>query len=272
MLAETAAPAAPSPTPSTAARASCRPQTRVRAFRAQSADYKYRARAGGRRRPSGKLASVPRLASDAGFYLFDGIDHPLRIKITSSSTTAYYELDLAGNVRGLRASGGASLGGYRYSAFGVTLEDTTSITQPLRWKARWWSPVAGGTYDVRARQWSPELGVFLSVDEFDWFSETTTLWGWPGMSPSRYSDPRGRGSPGVGPPGPIPPPGGGGQTCGGRESKRKDHCDWIYNRCHGFCNKKSTGIGTPAKCEDCCNRSYSMCMAGSNIVPECWNE
>ena len=69
-------------------------------------------------------------------------------------------------MRGLRASGGASLGGYRYSAFGQTLEDTTSITQPLRWKARWFSPVAGGTYDVRARQWSPELGIFLSVDEF----------------------------------------------------------------------------------------------------------
>jgi len=30
----------------------------------------------------------------------------------------YYEVDLAGNVRGLRASGDASLGGYRYSAFG----------------------------------------------------------------------------------------------------------------------------------------------------------
>ena len=28
-------------------------------------------------------------------YLFDGIDHPLRIK--RGSTTAYYELDLAGS-------------------------------------------------------------------------------------------------------------------------------------------------------------------------------
>ena len=84
-------------------------------------------------------------------YLFDGIDHPLRIKVAASNTIAYYELDLAGNVRGLRASGGASLGGYRYSAFGQTLEDTSSITQSLRWKGRWFSPVAGGTYDVRAR-------------------------------------------------------------------------------------------------------------------------
>lgn len=115
------------------------------------------------------------------------------MKQTATSTTAYYEVDLAGNVRGLRASGGASLGGYRYSAFGQTLEDTTSITQPLRWKGRWWSPVAGGTYDVRARQWSPELGVFLSVDEFDFHEDKTTLWGWPNQNPTRFSDPQGRG-------------------------------------------------------------------------------
>jgi len=180
MLAETAAPATPSPTRSTAARASRRPQTRVRAFRAQSVDYKYRARRVVRRRPSGKSASVRRLASDAGFYLFDGIDHPLRIK--QGTTTAYYELDLAGNVRGLRASGGASLGDYRYSAFGQTLEDTTSITQPLRWKGRWFSPVAGGTYDVRARQWSPELGIFLSVDEFGDLQDEPEGAGAPGSS------------------------------------------------------------------------------------------
>jgi RHS repeat-associated protein len=125
-------------------------------------------------------------------YLFDGIDHPLRIKVAATNTTAYYELDLAGNVRGLRASGGASLGGYRYSAFGQTLEDTSSITQPLRWKGRWFSPVAGGTYDVRARQWSPELGSFLSVDEFRYHDKNSTLWGWPSMNPAHFRDSTGR--------------------------------------------------------------------------------
>jgi RHS repeat-associated protein len=128
-------------------------------------------------------------------YLFDGIDHPLRIARPGPVSTAYYyyELDLAGNVRGLRASGGASLGGYRYSAFGQALEDTTLITQPLRWKGRWFSPVAGGTYDVRARQWSPELGVFLSIDEFQYQDAKSTLWGWPNQSPIRFEDPSGRG-------------------------------------------------------------------------------
>jgi RHS repeat-associated protein len=137
--------------------------------------------------PNGPGGAGPVLES----YLFDGIDHPLRIKIASSSTTAYYELDLAGNVRGLRASGGASLGQYRYSAFGQTLEDTTSITQPLRWKGRWFSPVAGGTYDVRARQWSPELGAFLSVDEYEFHDKRATLWGWPRQNPIRFRDPMG---------------------------------------------------------------------------------
>src|SRR5262249_27123868 len=88
-------------------------------------------------------------------YLFDGIDHPLRITQSATSTTAYYELDLAGNVRHLFASGGTDLGGYRYSAFGKSVEDTTTITQPLRWKGRWFSSIAGGIYDVRARQWAP---------------------------------------------------------------------------------------------------------------------
>jgi RHS repeat-associated protein len=92
----------------------------------------------------------------------------------------------------LRASGGASLGGYRYSAFGKTLEDTSLITQPLRWKGRWFSPVAGGTYDVRARQWSPELGVFLSVDEYWAHDPRSTLWGWGNQNPVRFSDPGGR--------------------------------------------------------------------------------
>ncbi len=127
-------------------------------------------------------------------YLFDGIDHPLRIARPGVATTNYnyYELDLAGNVRRLRASGGADLGGYRYSAFGQTVEDTTMIAQPLRWKARWFSPAAGGTYDVRARQWLPELGAFLSADEFRYFRRKGTLWSWPKQNPIRYVDRSGR--------------------------------------------------------------------------------
>jgi RHS repeat-associated protein len=123
-------------------------------------------------------------------YLFDGIDHPLRIARPGVASTNYYyyEVDLAGNVRGLRASGGASLGGYRYSAFGQAVEDTSLINQPLRWKARWFSPVANGIYDVRARQWSPELGTFLSIDELDYHDVKSTLWGWPNQSPARFSD------------------------------------------------------------------------------------
>jgi YD repeat-containing protein len=137
-----------------------------------------------------RVATLDGAAAPTQQYLFDGIDHPLRIKVAATSATAYYELDLAGNVRGLRASGGASLGGYRYSAFGQTLEDTSPINQPLRWKARWYSPIAGGTYDVRARQWSPELGIFLAIDEYDFHDPNSTLWGW-GMEKPLAPDPTG---------------------------------------------------------------------------------
>jgi RHS repeat-associated protein len=133
-------------------------------------------------------------------FLFDGIDHPLRVRIPGvggpAGTTAYYEVDLAGNVRALRASGGASLGTYRYSAFGRTLEDTSSVVQPLRWKGMWHLEV-GGTelYDARARVWSPALGSFLAVDEFVFVDRTNTLWAWPNQNPIRFSDPSGHSQP-----------------------------------------------------------------------------
>ena len=163
------------------------------AFGVPHAGCTYRKRRAVQRLSSGRSSRRRRTASGPCSYLFDGIDYPLRIKIAATNTTAYYELDLAGNVRGLRASGGASLGGYRYSAFGQTLEDTTSITQPLRWKGRWFSALAGGTYDVRARQWSPELGCFWVIDEFEFQENKTTLWGWPNQNSLRFRDPQGRG-------------------------------------------------------------------------------
>jgi RHS repeat-associated protein len=140
-----------------------------------------------------RVAIIDATGAPKETYLFDGIDHPLRITQSATSTTAYYELDLAGNVRALRASGGSDLGGYRYTAFGKTALDTTTITQPLRWKGRWFSSVAGGIYDVRARQWAPELGVFLAVDEFHYHRPHVTLWGWPNQNPARFTDPNGHG-------------------------------------------------------------------------------
>jgi RHS repeat-associated protein len=126
-------------------------------------------------------------------YLFAGIDHPLRMK-RGKDAPVYFELDLAGNVRRLRGPNGTDLGGYRYTAFGQTVDDTATATmdQPLRWKARWYSKIAGGIYDVRARQWSPELGVFFSIDELAFHDGRSTLWGWPKQNPGRFADPKGR--------------------------------------------------------------------------------
>ena len=124
-------------------------------------------------------------------YLFAGIDDALRLK--RGSQVVYFETDLAGNVRRLRASGGGDLGGYRYSAFGKTVEDTAAVDQPHRWKGRWYSQVAGGIYDVRARQWSPSLGAFLTIDELGEADSHSTLWGWPSQNPVSVADPVGFG-------------------------------------------------------------------------------
>lgn len=140
-----------------------------------------------------RVATFDESGALAESVLFAGLDHPLRLK--TPTATIYFELDLAGNVRRLRGPNGTDLGGYRYTAFGKTLEDTSSVAQPLRWKAR---PlvVLGGveTYDMRARQWIPELGAFLSIDEFEFQSRRTTLWGWPGQNPIRLRDSFGRGN------------------------------------------------------------------------------
>jgi RHS repeat-associated protein len=154
-------------------------------------------------------------------FLYDGIDHPLRLAGAAAGSVpeplppaaptsikysagpyarAYYELDLAGNVRRLRAPGGADLGGYRYSAFGKTVENTVVSLpdQPLRWKGMWRFDLGGvELYDARARMWSPALGSFLSIDEFSFHDGRTTLWGWPGQNPLRYRDPSGHYSSGL---------------------------------------------------------------------------
>jgi hypothetical protein len=126
--------------------------------------------------------------------LYDGIDHPLRL--ARSGLRYYYEVDLAGNVRRIRDVNGNDLGGYRYTAFGeeYPADATTpapSISQPLQWKGRWASSLAGGIYDVRARQWSPGMGAFTAIDEFTFKHEATTLGGWPYQNPSRFRDHRG---------------------------------------------------------------------------------
>ena len=56
-----------------------------------------------------------------------------------------------------------------------------------------WRFDVGGTelYDARARMWSPALGNFLSVDEFVFHDENSTLWSWPRQNPIRWSDPSG---------------------------------------------------------------------------------
>ncbi|MBK7582077.1 MAG: hypothetical protein IPI67_17955 [Myxococcales bacterium] len=108
---------------------------------------------------------------------------------------------LRGGARyGAGAALASDLGGYKFSAFGRALAadagtpspvvDGVAFGQPLRWQGRWLD-AASGIYDVRNRQWSPELGAFVSPDEFGYATTTGTLWSWPNQNPFLFSDPSG---------------------------------------------------------------------------------
>jgi hypothetical protein len=119
-------------------------------------------------------------------YIFAGVDHPLRLRRNAASY--FYEVDLAGSVRRLRDAQGNDQGGYRYTAFGQAFpaDGTTlapAISQPLQWKGRPFVNAAGGIYDMRARFWSPQMGAFLTIDQYAYQDANSTLWGWPGQSP-----------------------------------------------------------------------------------------
>ena len=61
------------------------------------------------------IARVDGTAKVLESYVYEGVDAPLRVKFPSQPND-YYELDLAGNIRRLRDSTGADLGGFRYTA------------------------------------------------------------------------------------------------------------------------------------------------------------
>jgi RHS repeat-associated protein len=101
-------------------------------------------------------------------------------------------------VRRLRDGAGTDLGGYRYTAFGVQFPADASTPSPaataeqlLRWKGRWFEPVAGGMYDMRARWWSPQTLVFSQIDALAFDDARSSLWAWPNQNPVALRDPSG---------------------------------------------------------------------------------
>ena len=149
--------------------------------------------------------------------------HPLWLYHCEHEALVWFELDTLGNVRRLRGAqrffAGAisspppdplpeppaplptDLGGYKYTAFGRLLPPDAgtptptalgqALSQPIRWQGRWFEEETG-LYDFRNRVWSPELGAFLSPDEFGFFGTSGTLWSWPNQNPMTFEDPSGR--------------------------------------------------------------------------------
>jgi RHS repeat-associated protein len=207
---------------------------------------------------------------------YDSVDHPLRL--ARSGLIYYYEVDLAGNVRRIRDINGNDLGGYRYTAFGELYAadaDTPapSLEQPLQWKGRWFNSLAGGIYDIRARQWSPGMGVFLQIDEFEEHDSNSTLWAWGNQNPARFLDPSGRQSGGVGLP-PTPEPGSGDEPNQCLTPEQKEQCkqedalcqalaNSEYQRCENGHVPPPPGGGT---CRTLWKQTYQNCMKAN---PQC---
>ena len=131
-------------------------------------------------------------------FLYDAVDSPLRL--ARSGLRYYYEVDLAGNVRRIRDPLGNDLAGIATRRSGRSTPRTptpraVALRSRCSGRGDGLATLAGGIYDVRARQWSPGMGVFLQVDEFEMHDRRSTLWGWPHMNPIRTRDPSGKGDP-----------------------------------------------------------------------------
>ncbi|MBK7582065.1 MAG: hypothetical protein IPI67_17895 [Myxococcales bacterium] len=122
------------------------------------------------------------------------VSHRLELRLPAWEAGASTDLEGAGGAQ-RRASAASNDRGRHQSGKLLPPDDGTpypGINQPLRWQGRWFFNGQGiDLYDFRNRVWSPELGAFLSPDDFIYHRGTGTLWSWPGQNPIRHRDPSG---------------------------------------------------------------------------------
>ncbi|MBK7582075.1 MAG: hypothetical protein IPI67_17945 [Myxococcales bacterium] len=124
------------------------------------------------------------------------VSHRLELRLPAWEAGASTDLEGAGGAQ-RRDSAASNDRGRHQSGKLLPPDDGTpypGINQPLRWQGRWFFNGQGiDLYDFRNRVWSPELGAFLSPDEFGYATTTGTLWSWPGQNPIAFADPAGLG-------------------------------------------------------------------------------
>jgi RHS repeat-associated protein len=94
-------------------------------------------------------------------YTYDGLDRP--ISMWRDGQTFFYLLDHLGSVLGLVDENGELVATYRYDPWGNIIDDTGSITNPLRFNAREWDEESG-LYLYRTRYYDPQVGRFIVPD------------------------------------------------------------------------------------------------------------
>lgn len=116
----------------------------------------------------------------------------LVVLLAPASALALTRASVSENVTGLVAlSAKTRVRGFEQGATKNASACTPTSTQNASGKSE-----CAGQDRVRVhhsnRQWSPELGAFLSPDEFAFHGARGTLWSWPGQNPIRHRDPSGR--------------------------------------------------------------------------------
>ena len=111
----------------------------------------------------------------------------------SGSVISYYHYDGLGSTRALSSSAGIVTDSYSYDAFGLLLEQTGTTENAYRYRGEQFDEELGFYY-LRARYMDPNVGRFVTMDEFAGLSQdpvTLHKYLYANANPVTYSDPSG---------------------------------------------------------------------------------
>jgi RHS repeat-associated protein len=115
------------------------------------------------------------------------------ISQTRGGATTYYHYDGLGSTRALTASSEAVTDTYTYDAFGLLLEQTGTTENNYLYRGEQFDPELGFYY-LRARYMDPNVGRFVTMDEFSGLSQdpfSLHKYLYANANPITYNDPSG---------------------------------------------------------------------------------
>jgi len=105
---------------------------------------------------------------------------------------SYYHSDILGSTRALTNASAVTTDSYLYDAWGETLAQSGSTTNPFLWigSLGYYYDSETGTYYVRARIYEPTVGRWLTADPADWI-DYENLYAYSSANPVNDFDPSG---------------------------------------------------------------------------------